>query len=66
MTAFHPAAVARAVALIRAGRHDAATVAALIRVQFPLTGFGVQRVLDAARRAIASRRALMTAPRPRP
>jgi hypothetical protein len=51
---FCPAAVARAVELICAGRHDAATVAALIRVQFPLTEFGVQRVLDAARREIAA------------
>jgi hypothetical protein len=56
MSAFRPDAVARAVALLRAGRLDAAVVAAMIRVQFSLTAFGADRVLDAARREIAEQK----------
>jgi hypothetical protein len=52
MSAFRPDAVARAISLIRAGRLDEATIASMVMVQFSLTPFGVQRVLDAARREI--------------
>jgi hypothetical protein len=51
---FHSAAVARAVALLRAGRLDVSIVAGLIMVEFSLTKFGTDRVLDAARREIAA------------
>jgi hypothetical protein len=54
VSTFQPAAVARAVELLRAGRLDEATIASMIMVQFRLTPFGAQRVLDAARREIAA------------